>query len=249
MYSSEGWWTDGNGGQQFGGTLDAATHEQGIRKQALRILNLNPIPPNPGSASNPDLGNTTFAFLPGRRLALYSSGLTSNGVPVPPAQPASPALTIEQIDFNPASANQDDEFFVIKNTSGNSVDLSGWKITGAVDLTFRGGTVIPPYTNGVENIGLLHVAKSPAAFRVRTSGATGGQYRFVVGPYSGSLSARGETIELRRPDNTLLTTQAWTPAPTPAQNFLRVSELNSSPAPPTAAELAATLARAAHAAR
>ena len=85
-----GWWTDGNGGQQFGGTLDAATHDQGIRKQALRILSANPIPPNPGSASNPELGNTTFAFLPGRRTALYSSGLTSSGVGVPPAQPASP---------------------------------------------------------------------------------------------------------------------------------------------------------------
>ena len=234
-----GWWTDGNGGQQFGGTLDAAAHEQGLRKQALRILNTNAIPPNPGSVSNPDLGNTTFAFLPGRRTALYSSGLTSNGVGVPPAQPASPSLSIEQIDFNPASGNQDDEFFVIKNTSGNSVDLSGWKIAGAVDFTFRGGTIIPPYTNGVDHIGLLHVAKSPAAFRVRTSGATGGQYRFVVGPYSGSLSARGETIELRRPDGSLLKTQTWTGAPTAAQSQLRVTELNYAPAPPTAAESAA----------
>ena len=234
-----GWWVDGNATQQFGGVLDAATHTHGARVQAMRILNSNPSPPQTTNASNPELGNTTFAFLPGRRQSLYNGGLTSNGLGVPPAQPASPALTIEQIDFNPASGNQDDEFFVIKNTSGASVDLSGWSIAGAVSFTFPGGTVVPAFTTGFENIGLLHVAKSPAAFRVRTIAPTGGQYRFVTGPYSGALSARGETIELRRPDGTLRTTAAWTPAPTAAQNQLRVTELMYAPAPPSAAELAA----------
>ena len=234
-----GYWVDGDATQRFTGTLDAATHDHGARVQAMRILNSNPNPPQTTNPSNPELGNTTFAFLPGRRSFLFTQNPTSNGLGVPASQPASPALTIQQIDFNPASANQNDEFFVIRNNSGNSVDLSGWHVAGAVDFTFPGGCIIPAYTNGIDNIGLLHVAKSPAAFRTRTSGATGGQYRLVVGPYSGSLSARGETIELRRPDNTLLTTQAWSAAPTAAQNQLRVSELNYSPAPPTPAEAAA----------
>ena len=133
---TKGYWTDGNAGQFFSGTLDAATHDHGSRKQALRILNSNPNPPQTTNPSNPELGNTTFAFVPGRRSSHYSGGLTSNGLGVAPAQPASPALSIEQIDFNPASANQDDEFFVIKNTSGNIVDLTGWKIAGAVTFTF-----------------------------------------------------------------------------------------------------------------
>ena len=235
-----GYWIDGySGGQLSGAGLDSSTSPQGPRAQAMRILNSNPNPPQTTNPSNPELGNTTFAFLSGRRSFLFTQSPMSNGLGVPASQPVSPALVIEQIYFNPASANQDDEFFVIRNNSGNSVDLTGWHLTGAVDFTFPGGTIIPAYTNGTDNIGLLHVAKSPAAFRVRISGATGGQYRLVVGPYSGSLSARGETIELRRPDNTLLTSQTWTPAPTAAQNQLRVSELNYSPAPPTAAEAAA----------
>ena len=234
-----GFWTDGNAGQQFTGTLDAATHDHGARKQAMRILNSNPTPPQTSNVNNAELGNTTFAFLPGRRSFLFTQNPTSSGVGVPASQPVSPALTIEQIDFNPVSANQNDEFFVIKNTSGASVDLSGWTVSGAVAFTFPGGTIVPAYTNGTENIGLLHVSKSPAAFRVRSSGATGGQYRLVTGPYSGSLSARGETIELRRPDGSLLTSATWTPSPTAAQNQLRVSELNYAPTAPTPGEAAA----------
>ncbi len=237
-----GYWTDGYaGGQLFTGTLDAATHDHGARKQVARILNSNPIPPNPGSLNNTSagLGNTTFAFLPGRRSFLYTQNPTSSGMGVPAAQPLSPTLSIEQIDFNPPSANQNDEYFVIKNTTGNSVDLSTWTLSGAVEYTFPGGTVIPPYTNGTDNIGLLHVAKSPSAFRSRTSGPTGGQYRLVVGPFNGSLSARGETIELRRPDGTLLQSQAFAAAPTAAQNQLRVSEINYHPADPTPAEATA----------
>jgi hypothetical protein len=237
-----GYWTDGYaGGQLFSGTLDAATHDHGARKQVMRILNSNPIPPNVGSLNNTaaGLGNTTWAYLPGRRSFLYTQGPTSSGVGVPAAQPLSPTLSIEQINANPSSANQSDEYFVIKNTSGNSVDLSNWSLTGAVEYTFPGGTVIPAFTTGVDNIGLLHVAKSPAAFRVRTSGATGGQYRLVVGPYAGSLSARGESIELRRPDGTLLQSQSFAAAPTAAQNQLRVSEINYNPTQPTLAEISA----------
>ena len=233
-----GTWTDGGGGLSGAG-LDAATHPHGPRMQAMRILNSNPNPPQTTNPANTELGNTTFAYLPGRRSFLFTQNPTSNGLGFPPAQPLSPALTIEDIDFNPASANQDDEYFVIRNTSGSSVDLSGWHITGAVDYTFPAGTVVPAYTTGTENIGRLHVAKSPAAFRVRTVGATGGQYRLVVGPYDGSMSARGEIIELRRPDNTLLMSQNWTAAPTASQNQLRVSEINYAPSAPTPAETTA----------
>ncbi|MES2572905.1 MAG: lamin tail domain-containing protein, partial [Verrucomicrobiota bacterium] len=231
-----GYWTDGNGSQQFGGVLDAAMHDQGLRKQAFRILNANPTPPNPSSTADSSLGNTTFPFLRGRRTFLFTRSPSSNGLPVPSSQPASPLLTIEQIDFNPVSANQEEEFFVIRNGSSNSVDLSGWHLSGAVELTFHGGTIIPGYTNGTDNIGLLYVAKSPAAFRARATGASGGQFRLVVGPYSGSLSARGETVELRKPDGTLLKSQSWAPASTVTQNQLRVSELNYSPLPPTVSE-------------
>ena len=231
-----GWWVDGNATQQFGGVLDAATHDHAARKQAMRILNSNPNPPQTSQVTAHETGNSTFPFLPGRRAYLFNNA-GALGIPAP--QSATPILAIEEVDFNPASANQNDEYFVIRNTSGASVDLSGWHITGAVNFTFPAGTVIPAYTTGTENIGRLHVSKSPAAFRVRTIGATGGQYRLVVGPYNGSMSARGEIIELRRPDNTLLMTQTWAAAPTAAQNQLRVSEINYAPSAPTPAEMAA----------
>ena len=231
-----GWWVDGNATQQFGGVLDAATHTHGARLQAMRILNSNPNPPQTSQASGHETGDSTFPFLVGRRQYLFNNSVALG---IPASQSANPTLVIEDIDFNPASANQDDEYFVIRNNSGAAVDLSDWKLTGAVEYTFPAGTVIPAYTTGAENIGRLHVSRSPAAFRVRTSGASGGQYRLVVGPYSGSLSARGETIELRRPDNTLLISQVWTAAPTAAQNQLRVSEINYAPAAPTVAEATA----------
>lgn len=233
-----GWWVDGNATQQFGGVLDAATHDHGPRKQAMRILNNNPNPPQTSQTTGHETGNSTFPFLTGRRQYLYNN-LGALGIPA--SQPASPTLVIEDVDFNPSSANQDDEYFVIRNTSGAAVDLSSWKLTGAVDYTFPAGTVIPAYTTGTEHIGRLHVSRSPAAFRVRTTGATGGQYRLVVGPYDGSMSARGEIIELRRPDNSLLMTQTWTAAPTAAQNQLRVTELNYAPAGPSPAESTAIL--------
>ncbi|MDB6151850.1 MAG: Spore coat protein CotH [Chthoniobacteraceae bacterium] len=65
-----GYWTDGSGAQLFSGTLDAAVHDHGVRKQALRILSANPTPTNPSSTATPELGNTTASLLRGRRTFL-----------------------------------------------------------------------------------------------------------------------------------------------------------------------------------
>ncbi|MHA3774317.1 DUF7453 family protein [Verrucomicrobiota bacterium sgz303538] len=237
-----GYWTDGSGSQLSpNNSFDAATHDHGARKQAARIINSNPIPPNPGAVTNAEgLGDTTPAFLVGRRTKLFNGGLTLAGLPIPPSQPAVPTgLSIEQIDFNPASGKADEEFFVIKNSGTTAIDLSGWKITGAVDYTFRGGTVIPAGGGTTQNIGLLHVARNPKAFRSRTTGPKGGQFRLVTGGYDGRLSARGGAIELRNTEGTLVTSNTFAPAPTPAQNSLRVTEVNFAPAAPTATESAA----------
>ncbi len=234
-----GYWTDGSGTAISGAGQDAATHDHGMRRQALRILNSNPNPPYPSSSSYATLGNrsTIPAFLPGRRARLYGDTSGVAGQLIPTAQPAAPLLFILQVDYNPGNGEQ--EYFTIKNTSGTAIDLSGWKVAGAIDFTFQGGTVIPPFTSGSENIGLLHVARNPKQFRARTGGVTGGQLRFITGPYKGRLSARGGTIELRKPDGTLVLSNTFTGTPTAAQNFLRVTELNFSPKKPTTAESAA----------
>ena len=249
-----GWWTDGSGAAISPNNIfDAATHDHGVRKQALRILNSNPNPPNPAAVSNAEgLGNTTFPFLIGRRSLLFNGNPQLNGQSFPTSQPTTPTgLTIEFVEANPGSANQAQEFFIIRNNSAIYVDISGWKITGAIDYTFRGGTVIPPFTGssavgatGDVHAGRLHVARDPWQFRQRATGPKGGQFRLVVGPYSGQLSARGETISLVIPGATpaqdvIVATNTFAAAPTAAQSFLRVTELNFRPAPPTAAELAA----------
>jgi hypothetical protein len=186
-----GYWTDGNGGGSVAvpaNLADAAVHNHGLRKQALRILNDNPNPPNPSSTNEPEIGDTRPAFLPGRRTRLFQGNLTLAGQPIPAAQPAPPtALSIEQIDFNPSSGNTEEEFFVIKNAGTSAVDISGWKITGAVDYTFRGGTVIN---------------EPGIAQRIPSQWRRGGQDRFVArGAQSEGVSPTHQRAEGRRISN------------------------------------------------
>ncbi len=236
-----GFWTDNSGNSISGAGQDAATHPHGVRMQAARLIDSNPIPPYPGSANNPDQGsNTTFPFLQGRRAFLYGPANRTGAVSMPPAQPPVPTgLSISDVDFNPASGNVDEEFIVIKNSSADYVDVSGWTLSGEVDFTFYGGTVIPPFTTGVDNIGLLHVARRPDSFRQRAISPKGGEKRLVAGPYNGRLSARGGTIELRNRAGDLVTSLNYTGSPTETQNFLRVTELNYAPLGPSPAESAA----------
>jgi hypothetical protein len=121
------------------------------------------------------------------------------------------------------------------------VDLSGWKLAGAVDHVFPGGTVIPtgPGTAETDYRGLLHVAKDARVFRARPTGPKGGERRFVQGGYSGQLSARGETVELRDHRDLLIHSFTYEAAPTPSQRFLRVSEIQYHPADPRPAETVA----------
>ena len=247
-----GYWLDGNGAQITAPGADAATHDHGVRRSALRLMNSNPNPPYPAAAANAEgLGNTLPTFLTGRRSILFTGGLThAIGQPIPASQPAVPTgLVFEHVDYNPG--NQDQEFFIIRNNSAIYVDMSGWKITGAINYTFRGGTVLPPFSSGsavnatgdVHN-GRLHVSRNPYQFRQRAVSPQDLEYRLTVGGYSGQLSARGETINLVIPGATpaldvTVATTTYAGAATAAQNVLRVTELNYNPAAPSAAELVA----------
>jgi hypothetical protein len=201
-------------------------------------------PANPGTngtALRYHIDQIRNVYLPGRRTFLNTATLA--GASVPAAQPANAAdlVTLETVDFNPASGTQEHEYFLIRNRNAYAVDISGWQITGAVNFVFRPGTVIPagPTDPITENIGHIFVAKNPFLFRQRLVAPKAGLFCFVTGPYSGQLSARGETIELRDATGALLKTKTWTPAPTAMQNQLRVTELNYAPVGPSAAETAA----------
>ncbi|NWK57540.1 CotH kinase family protein [Verrucomicrobiaceae bacterium N1E253] len=180
-------------------------------------------------------------YLPGRRAYLYSSAPESDGLSIPAAPSPSPLVSLDLLDFNPESGNQAEEYLVLKNWGAESLDLSGWTLRGAVEMTIKPGTVLPAGDGEAASQyrGLLHIAKEVSAFRARASGPTGGEYRFIQGGYSGQLSARGETLELYDAKGRLVDSMTYSGAPTPAQESLRVVEINYHPADPSAAELEA----------
>lgn len=177
-------------------------------------------------------------WLPPRRAFMFSNSRNQGGVRVPAPQPAAPNVTVETIDFNPVSGNQDEEYFELKNNENASVDLSGWILSGAVDFVIPPGTVIPAGlgTSASRFVGLLHVARVPKTFRMRRTRPRSGQFRLIVGGYEGQLSARGETIELRTDQGVLVASETYPGDPSPTQLALRIMELNYHPAPPTPEE-------------
>lgn len=146
----------------------------------------------------------------------------ANNAGIPLSQPEDATPEILDVEFNPISGSQAQEFIVLTNRSGLALDLSGWKIEGAVDFTFHPGTVLP--SNSV-----VYVSPDVRQFRARTTGPRGGQGLFVVGPYSGQLSARGETVTLLNPRGKTAHQLTYPGNPSPAQRWLRITEIHFNP--------------------
>ena len=100
------------------------------------------------------------------------------------AHGASAFVVIHEIMYHPARNQKDSEFIELQNDSPTTGELSGWKLTSAVEYTFTTGTTISPH-------GYLVVCANPDAIR-RASKMTN-----VVGPYRGNLDNAGAVIELR----------------------------------------------------
>jgi hypothetical protein len=180
-----------------------------------------------------------------RRAFLFNQGVgrqTYNGLPIPalPQTNVLGMIAFDALDVRPASGLQH-EYVILRNTTADAIDLSGWTVDGQIQHRFKGGTIIPAGagTAATNYIGLLHLAKDAYAFRSRTNGPTGGQRRLVQGNYLGELSARGGTINLRDPQGVLIATLTYPADPTQLQSDLRITELQYHPAPPTPAEAAA----------
>ena len=197
------------------------------------------------------LGNVAFAtavsdmkngFITPRRTHYFNTHTsTSNvgianansaGIPATP-QAASFPFTITAYDYNPTDAGkQDAEWIQLTNPNAFDADISGWQLTGAVGFTFKGGTVVNAGTS-------IYVSPKQLSFRARTTTPRGGEGKYVVGPYSGQISARGEIIELRDATSVIVTSATTTVNPTAGQQQLRITELNYNPPAPTAGELTA----------
>ena len=134
-----------------------------------------------------------------------------------------PTESLDEIVFNPISGNQDEEYIAIINDGTGAADISGWRLTGGVELVFQPGTVIPANST-------MYVSPDVSAFRARQTGPSGGQSLFVQGNYSGRLSNFGESVQLLNASLATVDSFLTPVAPTSQQLFLRVSELHYNPA-------------------
>jgi hypothetical protein len=154
-------------------------------------------------------------------------GLTwQNNAGIPTTQPTNAVIKISGFDYNPASGNQDEEYVQLSNTNSYAVDISGWQLGGGVDFTFHPGTVMP--ANSV-----LYASPNVSAFRARRLSPHGGQGLFVQGNYNGHLNAQGEAVTLTNDHAQLVSSNSYAANPSPAQQYLRITEImyNPSPAP------------------
>jgi hypothetical protein len=164
----------------------------------------------------------TNRYMPARRNYLFRNR------EVPAAQTASAVVVFGDIEFNPASGNQAEEYIRITNTNSYGVDISGWKIVGALNHSFKPGTVLPTNSS-------IYVSPNVVAFRARQAGPRGAQGLFVQGNYQGQLSARGETLRLLDKTDREVAVHTYTGKPTFAQQFLRVTEVMYHPPTPALA--------------
>ena len=162
--------------------------------------------------------------LPGRRAFLSGSSATLNGESIPPSQPSNAVVNLGQIEFNPASGDQAQEYIELVNTNAFAIDISGWELAGAVRITFRPGTVIPAGRS-------LYASPNVRAFRARASGPRGGQGLFVQGNYGGELNAWGEAVALSDDTGRVVATTVYPGNPSLAQRYLRITEIMYHPAP------------------
>lgn len=169
-----------------------------------------------------EIGLLRNEYLPKRRVYLYNSLKQVNGGKELPAQVGAPEIKFGDVDASPVSGNQDEEYIELQNPQSVAVDISGWKLTGGIQHTFAPGTVIPAG-------GKIYVSPNVRAFRARTTGPSGGQGLFVQGNYQGHLSNHGTEVTLVAPGDTAVQKLVTNAALTPAQKFLRVSEIMFNP--------------------
>ncbi|MGQ0627829.1 MAG: CotH kinase family protein [Phycisphaerales bacterium] len=132
-------------------------------------------------------------YLTVRRTHFFQTHSANAGGIIPPAQSPTASVVFGDIERSPASGNQDEEYLALNNPGSTAVDISGWRLTGDIEHTFRPGTVIAPG-------GVLYCTPDVNTFRARTVGPRGGQGLFVQGNFSGHLAS--PPAELRLEDTT-----------------------------------------------
>ncbi|MCH2112773.1 MAG: CotH kinase family protein [Planctomycetes bacterium] len=121
-----------------------------------------------------------------RRIHLFETHLQSGVLPGPRGLPNQ--VVLGSSDPDPSSGNKEEEWLEIRNLGLESVDMSGWRLSGDVEFLFPPGSVLPPLDD-------LYVSPSVKSFRSRAQSPRGGENRLVLGPFGGNLKA-GEDLFL-----------------------------------------------------
>jgi hypothetical protein len=202
-----------------------------------------PLPPGVATPSGYNSRGGIDSWLVTHRNNTYTTyGPTGSYQLVAAAPTRLPQAAILSADALPATGTeQDHEHLRLSNPTAEAVDMSGWTLWNPGKSTpfhtFAAGTIIPG--NTLAPLHQPYVVRNIPAFRSRPGA---GAIEYVLGEYSGQLSARGETIELRAGQlaTSRFVSSFTTPAaPTAAQQFLRLTELMFAPTSPSPAELAA----------
>lgn len=166
-------------------------------------------------------------YLSERRNFLFVTQSGGRG-PIPAQQAADAVVDIVAVEHSPASGNRDEQYVQIRSPGrGQSIDISGWRIEGTIQHTFKPGTVL---AGG----GSLYLTRDAKAFRARATGPSGKQGLFVQDGYEGILPGSGGAIRLVDRDGREVASYSYEGEPSPAQQFLRVTELNYHPYAPAA---------------
>ncbi|TAG08197.1 MAG: hypothetical protein EAZ42_11515 [Verrucomicrobia bacterium] len=92
-------------------------------------------------------------------------------------------VVINEIHYNSVDNTSPEEFIELHNPGNQALDLSGYKLTDAIEFTFPAGVNLPAG-------GYVVVAENPARLQ-SLFGISG-----VRGPWTGRLSSKGERIDL-----------------------------------------------------
>ncbi|MDB6069289.1 MAG: family of calcium-binding protein, partial [Verrucomicrobiales bacterium] len=124
-----------------------------------------------------------------------SSGRSTFQQVVLPVQDPVRNIVINEIHYNPARNEIPAEFVELYNPLPATVDLGGWKLGGGVTYTFPAGTTIAPGA-------YLVIAEDPATMQ--------GMYGVsALGPWTGSLNADGEDVQLLSTANAVVDTVVY----------------------------------------
>jgi concanavalin A-like lectin/glucanase superfamily protein/CotH protein/lamin tail-like protein/Ig-like domain-containing protein len=190
---------------------------------------------DPGIRFGPGVDALLSQFIARRRQHFYGRHCITNASPafplgitktnnagIPLEQPADAIIGVSTVEYNPGSGNQLHEYLTVTNPNPYAVDISDWTLSGGVEFTFAKGTVIP-------SNGLLYVSPDVRAFKARPVAPRGGMGLFIVGPYKGQLSARGEPLIISNTLGTLIYSNTYAGSPSAAQQYLRITEIMYNP--------------------